>query len=93
MALADSKEATITKILDYWFSFDAKGWFMQSSEMDKTITDRFGVLVEKARLTDELDSWADTPWGTSRYLEHALIFGHASSVQSNVRSQRNLCKR
>lgn len=37
---------------------------MESSQNDKTITTRFGHLVEKARLTNELDSWKGTPSGS-----------------------------
>lgn len=64
MASAQPTDQAINDILDYWFSFDAKGWFMNSSENDRIITERFGPLVEKARLTDELDSWKETPAGS-----------------------------
>lgn len=41
---------------------------MTSAEQDKFITERFGPLVEKARLTDELDAWTDTAAGSLAYI-------------------------
>lgn len=64
MASTSPTDPMINDILDYWFRMDAKDWFMPSSENDATITKRFGPLVEKARLTDELDVWTSTPGGT-----------------------------
>ena len=65
MSTSSSPDPVIAEILDYWFSMDAKGWFMESEKNDATITSRFSHLVEKARLTSELDStWTQTPSGT-----------------------------
>ena len=63
------------EVLSYWFPeediFEAdretfgrqmQWWFQGGTEVDKEITERFGVVLEQAR-TGELDHWADTPRG------------------------------
>lgn len=58
-------DPAITEILDFWFSLAPSLWFQDSAQLDKPITSRFGHLVERARLTDELDAtWLSTPSGS-----------------------------
>lgn len=65
MASSSSPDPVIKKILDFWFDPGPKQWFQGSADFDKSITEKFGHLVEKARLTDELDStWLSTPAGS-----------------------------
>lgn len=61
---APNHDQDIKDVLDFWFGQTPKQWF-GSSEHDEYITSRFGPLVEKARLTDELDQhWLSTPSGS-----------------------------
>jgi uncharacterized protein (DUF924 family) len=60
------------RVLDFWFggsnrdtpTLDSRmdRWFSSDPELDATITERFGDLVEKAS-NGELDAWAGTPEG------------------------------
>ena len=65
MASTNSTDPAIQEVLDFWFGGDPRRWFQGSEDFDKQITERFGHMVEKARLTDELDSpWLATPSGS-----------------------------
>lgn len=65
MSTISSPDPAIAEILDYWFSMTNKEWFQGGADQDKTIIDRFAPLVEKARLTDELDAtWLSTASGS-----------------------------
>ncbi|KAK5941927.1 hypothetical protein PMZ80_005878 [Knufia obscura] len=65
MTSANSPDPAIKEVLDFWFALEPKQWFQESEQLDEPITHRFGELVEKARLTDELDStWLATPSGS-----------------------------
>lgn len=64
MTTSTYQDPAIKDVVDFWFSLANTDWFQDSAKHDKTITQRFGALVEKARLTDELDElWASTPSG------------------------------
>lgn len=65
MTSTNSNDPAIQKVLDFWFGLQPSDWFQDSQKLDKLITERFGHLVEKARLTDELDSvWLASPSGS-----------------------------
>jgi len=50
-------------VLDFWFNeLEPKDWFVSSSELDKTITSRFGDLLKSAAQS-ELFTWRDSPQG------------------------------
>lgn len=65
MTYMDPSDPTIKEVLDFWFALQPNQWFMESEQFDEPITQRFGHLVDKARLTDELDAtWLTTPSGS-----------------------------
>ncbi|KAK5077148.1 hypothetical protein LTR64_005370 [Lithohypha guttulata] len=65
MATVSRTDPAIQDILDYWFGLSPKDWFMGSASQDAIIKERFAPLVEKARLTDELNAtWTSTPSGS-----------------------------
>jgi len=65
MTSTNPSDASIQDVLDFWFGLQPSDWFQDSHKLDKPITQRFGDLVEKARLTNELDSvWLDSPSGS-----------------------------
>ncbi|KAK5943154.1 hypothetical protein PMZ80_004160 [Knufia obscura] len=65
MASTSAPDPAIQEILDFWFGMNPQDWFMGGPNQDKIITERFSHLVEKARLTDELDkAWTSTPAGS-----------------------------
>ena len=50
-------------VLNFWFNeLEPKDWFVSSSELDKTITSRFGDLLKSAAQS-ELFTWRDSPQG------------------------------
>lgn len=51
---------TMEEVLDFWFSLDFAAQFKKDPVMDKTIADRFGAMVVKAKNGD-YDSIIDTP--------------------------------
>ncbi|MDC5851904.1 DUF924 domain-containing protein [Vibrio europaeus] len=52
-----------TDVLDFWFiELEPKDWFVSSSELDKTITSRFGDLLKSAAQS-ELFTWRDSAKG------------------------------
>lgn len=52
-----------TDVLDFWFNeLEPKDWFVSSSELDKTITFRFGDLLKSAAQS-ELFTWRDSAKG------------------------------
>ncbi|MCG9580424.1 DUF924 domain-containing protein [Vibrio tubiashii] len=52
-----------TDVLNFWFNeLEPKDWFVSSSELDKTITSRFGDLLKSAAQS-ELFTWRDSPQG------------------------------
>ena len=59
-------ETAIKNVLDFWFVTASKKWFgPDASQFDKPITEKFGSLVEHARLTDELEkTWTNTASGS-----------------------------
>lgn len=64
MASSTTPDPAIQEILDFWFGLDPGQWFTDA-QLDKPIKERFSHLVEKARLTNELDStWLSTPSGS-----------------------------
>ncbi|GAM89486.1 hypothetical protein ANO11243_075250 [Dothideomycetidae sp. 11243] len=57
------QDPTIAKILDFWFGLPTQEWF--GDKHDEYITKNFAKLVDKARLTAELDEeWTRTPSGS-----------------------------
>jgi len=65
MASTSFPNPAIKEVLDFWFGLEPKQWFQESQQLDKPIAERFGHLVDKARLTDELDStWLSSASGS-----------------------------
>lgn len=65
MSSITQSDPAIREILLFWFGMNPKNWFMGGPSQDKIITERFKHLVEKARLTNELDlTWTSTPEGS-----------------------------
>jgi len=58
-----SKLPTENDVLSFWFNeLEPKDWFVSSDEVDKTITTRFGTLLDSAAQC-ELSTWRNSAKG------------------------------